>query len=68
MDFTLDGQSIIYDALNAASLDEETRIERWSLYRLNLDTGENSDLVPPTPGFQIAFPALSQTSDRFSDL
>ena len=65
MDFTLDGQSIVYDALNAASLDNNTRIERWSLYRLNLNTGKNSDLVPPTSGFQIAFPALSQTSDRF---
>ena len=65
MDFTLDGQWIVYDALNAASLDHNTRIERWSLYALNLNTGENSDLVPPTPGFRIAFPALSQTSDNF---
>ena len=65
MDFTLDGQWIIYDALNAASLDYNTRIERWSLYALNLNTGGNLALIPPEPGFQIAFPALSQTSDTF---
>ena len=65
MDFTLDGQWIVYDALNAAPLDDDTRIERWSLYRLNLNTGENLYLVQPESGFQIAFPALSQTSDNF---
>ena len=65
MDFTLDGQWIIYDALNAASLDYNTRIERWSLYALNLNTGRNLELISPEPGFQIAFPALSQTSDNF---
>ncbi len=65
MDFTLDGQWIIYDALNAASLDYNTRIERWSLYALNLNTGGNLELLSPEPGFQVAFPALSQTSDNF---
>ena len=65
MDFTLDGQWIIYDALNAASLDYDARIERWSLYALNLNTGRNLELISPKPGFQIAFPALSQTSDNF---
>ena len=65
MDFTLDGQWIIYDALNAASFDYNTRIERWSLYALNLNTGRNLELISPEPGFQIAFPALSQTSDNF---
>ena len=65
MDFTLDGQWIIYDALNAASLDYNTRIERWSLYALNLNTSRNLELISPEPGFQIAFPALSLTSDNF---
>ncbi len=65
MDFTLDGQWIVYDALNAASLDYNTRIERWSLYALNLNTSRNLELISPEPGFQIAFPALSQTSDNF---
>ena len=65
LDFTLDGQWIIYDALNAASLDDDARIERWSLYALHLNTGRNLALVQPEPGLQIAFPALSQTSDNF---
>ena len=66
MDFTLDGQSIVYDALNAVTFGDGPSIELWSLYRLNLDTGKNLPVgPPPEPNRQIAFPALSQTSDRF---
>ena len=64
LDFTLDGQWMVYDALNAVPFADGSQ-ELWSVYALNLDTGRNLALLSPESGFQIAFPALSQTSDNF---
>ena len=69
MNFTADGQWLIYDALSAVivSGDEDNLIQRgqWSLYALHLQTGRGFPLIPPRRGFHIAFPALGQTSDNF---
>ena len=65
MDFTLDGQLLVYDALNAVTFGDGSRLRQWSLYALHLETGRNLGLTTPTPGFDVAFPALSQTSDNF---
>jgi hypothetical protein len=37
----------------------------WSIYALDIETDTTLTLIPPTPGFDIGFPALSQTSDNF---
>ena len=69
INFTADGQWLIYDALSAATVsgDEDYLIQRsqWSLYALHLQTGRGFPLIPPRRGFHIAFPALGQTSDNF---
>ena len=65
MDFTNDGQYVIYDALNAISFADGSQLRQWSLYALHLATGRNSPLIRPIPGLNIAYPALSQTSDNF---
>ena len=69
VNFTADGQWLIYDALSAqiVSGDEDDLIQRgqWSLYTLHLQTGRGFPLIPPRRGFHIAFPALGQTSDNF---
>ena len=69
INFTADGQWLIYDALSAATVsgDEDQLIQRgqWSLYALHLQTGRGFPLIPPRRGFHIAFPALGQTSDNF---
>ena len=65
MDFTHDGQWLIYDALNAISVADGSQLSQWSLYALHLDTGTNFPLTTPIPGLNIAYPALSQTSDNF---
>ncbi len=65
MDFTNDGQWVIYDALNAINLADGSRLRQWSLYALHLATGTNLPLIRPIPGLDIAYPALSQTSDNF---
>ena len=69
INFTADGQWLIYDALSAATVsgDEDSLIPRgqWSLYALHLQTGRGFSLIPPRRGFHIAFPALGQTNDNF---
>ena len=70
MNFTADGQWLIYDALSEVivSGDDDHLITRgqWSLYALNLQTNRGFPLLlPPRRGSHIAFPALSQTSDNF---
>ncbi len=65
MDFTHDGQWLIYDALNAISVADGSQLSQWSLYALHLNTGTNFPLTTPIPGLNIAYPALSQTSDNF---
>ena len=64
MDFTSDGQWVIYDALNAISFADGSQLRQWSLYALHLATGTNLPLIRPIPGLNIAYPALSQTSDN----
>ncbi len=69
MNFTADGQWLIYDALGSVTVsgDEDQLLRRgqWSLYALDLQTRENFLLIPPRRGFHIAFPALGQTNDNF---
>lgn len=69
INFTADGQWLIYDALNAVTVsgDEDSLSQRvqWGLYALDLQTGRGFPLIPPRRGFHIAFPALGQTNDNF---
>jgi hypothetical protein len=65
MDFTADAQTVVYDALNQVQQADGSRVLLWSIYALNIDTGVTQTLLPPTPGFDIGDPALSQTSDNF---
>ena len=65
LDFTLDGQFLVYDALNSLSFSDGSRLDAWSIYALNLETETILSLVPPTPGADISAPSLSQTSDNF---
>ncbi len=62
MDFTSDGQWLIYDARNVMSLPRGTRITSWSIYALNLATGHNLVIVPP--GLDFSNPRLSKTNDN----
>ena len=68
MNFTADGQWLIYDGLSAVTVsgDEDSLIRRgqWSLYALDLQTGRGFPLIPPRRGVHYAFPALGQTNDN----
>ena len=65
MDFTSDRQLLIYDALNVITFADNSQIGLWSIYAIDLVTGNTIMLIPPTPGFDIGFPTVSQTSDNF---
>jgi len=65
MDFTSDGNLLLFDALNYQQLPDESSVALWSIYALDIRTGLILVVVPPTQGFDIGFPNLSQTSDDF---
>ncbi len=65
MAFTSDNKHIVYDALNLIQVEGGSQLEAWSIYAIDLETGQTLVLVPPVSGLQIAFPALSHTSDNF---
>jgi len=65
MDFTLDGNMLIYDALNAIQLVDGSTVDDWSIYALDLTTERLLTIVPPRAGTDYGFPSLSQTSDNF---
>ncbi len=65
MDFTNDGQMLIYDALNEINTVDGSRIGAWSIYALDLVNETTIAIVPTVNGFNFAFPALSQTTDDF---
>jgi bacillolysin len=63
MDFTADGRFIVYDAFNRIDVGG-SQVGVWSIYALDLLADATLTLVPPTPGFDIGFPALGQRSDH----
>lgn len=65
MDFSNDGQFLIYDAFNAITTADGSRVSVWSIYSLDLVNETIIALVPPVKDFHFAFPALSQTTDDY---
>ncbi|NOQ13401.1 MAG: hypothetical protein GQ583_02815 [Methyloprofundus sp.] len=65
MNFTLDGRLIIYDALTEFNLLDGTAINNWSIYALDITTGQTFVLISAIPGLDISNPSLSHTSDNF---
>jgi len=65
MNFTSDNKYIIYDAYNVVTLNDGTEYGAWSIYAIDLETEQTLALMPPVRGYDIGFPALSQTNDSF---
>ncbi len=64
MDFTADKRFLVYDAFNVMTFTDGSRRGLWSIYAIDLDTNTTLTLLPPIPGVDLAFPALSQTGDN----
>ena len=65
LDFSADGNTIFYDAFNRIQFQNGSEIGLWSIYAIDLTTGLVTVVLPPTSGFDITSPAISQTSDQF---
>ncbi|NOR79864.1 MAG: hypothetical protein GQ529_03380, partial [Methyloprofundus sp.] len=65
MNFTIDGRLIIYDALTELKLLDGTAINNWSIYALDIITGQTFILISAIPGVDVSNPSLSHTSDNF---
>jgi bacillolysin len=62
MVFTADGSFLVYDALNEIFANGEAW-QAWSIYAVDLATGDVYSVIPPIDGLDIGFPALGHTSD-----
>jgi hypothetical protein len=63
--FTLDNRHLIYDALNVLQIAGGQKDLDWSIYALELNSGNAIPMIPATPGLQMGNPSMSQTSDNF---
>jgi bacillolysin len=62
MTFSADGSFLVYDALNEIRTDEAPW-SAWSIYALDVESGDVFALVPAIEGLDIGFPALGHTTD-----
>ncbi len=65
MVFTGDGRFIIFDAFNRVNFADGSQLGLWSIYALDLVSGQTFTIVPPIEGYDIGYPALSKTSDNY---
>lgn len=65
MDFSADNRFLVYDAFNEVSLVGGASYEAWSIYALDMTTGNTLVVVSPDPDLDIGNPAISQTNDGF---
>ncbi len=65
MTFTMDNRYIIYDAFNVIRLNDGSQAGVWSIYAIDLSNRQTLVVMPPVLGYDIGFPALSQTNDSF---
>jgi hypothetical protein len=63
--FTADGRYLIYDALNVVGQLGGSQVGAWSIYALDLVTDYTLTVVPPTEGYDIGYPSVGHTSDRY---
>jgi len=63
--FTAAGDEVIFEAFNTITFESGSTQGLWSIYSLDLGSGQVVALLPPTPGKDQRFPAVSRTSDRF---
>ena len=63
LDITSTNDFIIYDALNLITLPDGTETQSWSIYALDLNSGNTIVLVPPIEGLDIGYPYVGNTND-----
>ena len=63
LDITSTNDFVVYDAQNLTTLPDGTVSASWSIYALDLNSGNTIVLVPPIEGLHSAFPYIGNTND-----
>ncbi|MCP4698614.1 MAG: hypothetical protein GY862_17445 [Gammaproteobacteria bacterium] len=63
MAFSADGRWLLYDALNDIQFAGGAQEAAWSVYALDLHTGQNRVFIPPVAGWDIGNPSFSRVND-----
>ena len=65
MTFSADGTALVYDALTQLKFGNGPTVQRWSLFSINLSTGDTSVVVPPQDAVDTGNPAFSRAGSRY---
>lgn len=65
MCFSIDGSQLVYDAVSQIHFGGATAVQRWSIFRINLNTDATTVLVPPIEGYDTGNPSFGRTGTRY---
>ena len=65
LDFSANRRYLFYDNFNVLTLADGSRIGLWSISAIDFAANQELTIVPPTPGFDVANPAVAKTSDDY---
>jgi hypothetical protein len=65
MTFSNSGRFLLYDAINELRLTGGETVTSWSIYALDIVTGQTLIVVPPDQNIDYAYPSLGHTSSDF---
>jgi bacillolysin len=63
MVFSNNGRFLLYDAMNELRLTGGETVISWSIYALDMVTGQTLTLVPPNQNVDFAYPSIGHTSN-----
>jgi bacillolysin len=64
MDFSSDNRYLLYDAYNVMQFNDGAMIGVWSIYAIDLLSGQTMALFGPLAGVDIGYPSISQTTNH----
>lgn len=62
LDMTPDGKAVLYDALNRITFSDGTYTESWSIYELDIATGNIITIIPPIEDLHVGNPSFASTA------
>ncbi|MFO1501045.1 MAG: M4 family metallopeptidase [Verrucomicrobiota bacterium] len=65
MMFSTDSSHLVYDALSELKFGNGPTVQRWSIYSLDLATGQTTVLVAPRDGVDAGNPAVGRAGNRY---
>jgi bacillolysin len=63
--FSTDSRQLYYDAVSQVQFAEGPKVQRWSIYSLDFNSGVTAIVVPPISGIDSGNPALGRAGTRY---